>query len=217
MRIAIFGATGRTGQHVLRLALKNGFSVNALVRDPKSLEISSDNLSIFIGSPMDKTSVEKTVSDCDAIISCLNISRASEFPWSRLTSPETLLSTFMQNLVDVLGTASSSRIVIMSAWGVAETFADLPGWFQWMIKNSSIKYPYRDHERQENLLTKTNLEWTIVRPSGLTNAGEQNVRVSFQNSPAPALTISRSAVAKFIMDCIAKREYVRQSPTISKN
>ncbi|NCV23222.1 MAG: hypothetical protein EBV45_14930, partial [Chloroflexi bacterium] len=34
MRIAVLGATGRTGRHVVRHAIDAGHSVNALFRDP---------------------------------------------------------------------------------------------------------------------------------------------------------------------------------------
>ncbi|TRZ06049.1 hypothetical protein HGM15179_021058, partial [Zosterops borbonicus] len=37
MKIAIFGATGRTGRVTLGLALEQGFEVTVLVRDPSRL------------------------------------------------------------------------------------------------------------------------------------------------------------------------------------
>ncbi len=92
---------------------------------------------------------------------------------------------------------------------------DLPAWFRWFIDNSNIGPAYRDHERQEILLQETDLDWTIVRPVGLTNAGPKPVKVSIDNNPGLGLTISRRSVADFMVKEVEKRNYVRSCPTIS--
>ena len=43
MRIALFGATGATGAHFLRLALEKDHEVVALVRSPEKIKIESKN------------------------------------------------------------------------------------------------------------------------------------------------------------------------------
>ena len=44
MRIALFGATGATGAHFLRLALEKDHEVVALVRSPEKIKIESKNI-----------------------------------------------------------------------------------------------------------------------------------------------------------------------------
>ena len=55
-RILVLGATGRTGQHFITLALKKGHAVRALVRTPSKLFIQNPDLEICVGSV---TSYEK--------------------------------------------------------------------------------------------------------------------------------------------------------------
>ncbi|MEO0331023.1 MAG: hypothetical protein AAF223_04960, partial [Bacteroidota bacterium] len=46
-------------------------------------------------------------------------------------------------------------------WGVADSINDIPKWFRWFIDNSNIGVAYQDHERQEKILSKSSLDWTI--------------------------------------------------------
>ena len=87
MKILLLGATGRTGKLVLQNALNNGHQVNCLSRNSERIT-PMGGLKIFEGSPKNKTDLEKAVSDCDAIISVLNISRKSDFPWAPLRTPK---------------------------------------------------------------------------------------------------------------------------------
>ena len=47
MRIALFGATGATGAHFLKLALAKDHEVVALVRSPEKITIQGERLSYF--------------------------------------------------------------------------------------------------------------------------------------------------------------------------
>jgi uncharacterized protein YbjT (DUF2867 family) len=47
--IAVFGATGRTGHHVVRHALGGGHRVRALARDPGRMGVENDRLTIVQG------------------------------------------------------------------------------------------------------------------------------------------------------------------------
>jgi hypothetical protein len=45
--LAVFGATGQTGQHVVEYALEIGWNVRALARDATKLKLKHDNLPLF--------------------------------------------------------------------------------------------------------------------------------------------------------------------------
>ena len=49
MKIAIFGASGATGQHLVAGAIERGFQVTAVVRTPAKLRASSEKLSLVQG------------------------------------------------------------------------------------------------------------------------------------------------------------------------
>jgi putative NADH-flavin reductase len=214
--ILILGSTGRTGKWLLDEALMRGYSVNVLVRN-KSKVPSHTHLRIFEGNPYDKNNLAEAVEGCEIVLSALNISRNSDFPWAKLRASESFLSQTMQNLIEIGALGKLKKVIFTSAWGVNETKKDIPWWFRWLIDNSNIGVAYRDHERQEKLLDNTSLNFTAVRPVGLTNSlVTQKVRVTLENNtPTPHLTISRLTTAKFMLDCMEQNLYNRQKPIIS--
>ncbi|OEK00737.1 hypothetical protein BFP97_04080 [Roseivirga sp. 4D4] len=215
-RILLLGATGRTGRLVLEQALAEGYQVNCLVRSPEKIKIKSDSLDIFQGDTQNRDDLSKAIEACEAVISILNISRASDFPWAPLRTPKDFLSQTMSQLSTVAYEQGVNRIVVCSAWGVAETKADLPGWFRWFIDNSNIGVAYRDHERQEALLEASDLDWTIVRPVGLINSKKAKEVIESQNNqPKPKLLISRLNVAKYMINVLSKPKTSKMKVVIS--
>jgi putative NADH-flavin reductase len=215
MKVLILGATGRTGKFVLQRALEEGYEVSCLARNSTRIK-KQNGLTIFEGAPDHRPDLDNAIAGCGAVISVLNISRKSDFPWSNLKTPENYLSEVMNALIPLGEQRNVKRIVVCSAWGVAETKKDIPGWFRWFIDSSNIGVAYRDHERQEVLISKSKLNWTIVRPVGLTNTKKnQKIRESFENQPKPRLTISRKTVADYLIACLRNETLINQRVVIS--
>jgi uncharacterized protein YbjT (DUF2867 family) len=214
MHILILGATGRTGRHLIPEALAKGHNITCLVRKALKTEVDFEKVNVIMGSPAIPGDLEKAITGCDAVISVLNISRTSDFPWAKLRTPEFFLSDTMKRLVQLTERFDIKRVVVCSAWGAAETKSDLPGLLQWLIDKSNIGFAYRDHERQEAVLRQSNLNWTIVRPTGLINSSKiQRVHESYGNVPK-GFTISRRSVARYLIDAIGEDRLIRKSPVI---
>ena len=217
MNILLLGGTGRTGKLVLQVAKEQGHRVNCLVRNAGKTP-NSQRAQVFEGNAINSDDLEKAISGCEAVVSVLNISRTSDFPWARLRTPSNYLSEVMTNTIRLSKKHSIRRLVVCSAWGVAETKKDLPAWFNWFIDNSKIGVAYKDHECQEKLLNDSDLDWTIVRPSGLTNSKkQQKIIESYANSPAPKLFISRLSVAQFMIEALKRDDLIKKAPVISAN
>lgn len=214
MRVLLLGATGRTGKLVLDCLLKENHTVHVLVRNPSKVAADSPRLKIFEGDTTDHETVTKASCGCEAVISVLNISRNSDFPWSKLRTAETFMSDTMWNVIQVCREKNINRIIVCSAWGVHETKKDIPAWFRWFINNSNIGAAYRDHERQEDLITGSGLDYTIVRPVGLTNSKEKPVDVTLNNIPSPKLTVSRASTAAFISQVLKTGAFSRTAVTV---
>jgi putative NADH-flavin reductase len=215
-KLLILGSTGRTGKYLLEEALARGFDVNVLVRNVQKITITTEKLRIFEGTPSNKEDLAKALQGCTHVMSALNISRNSDFPWADLRTPKDFLEKTIQNLIDLSETNPLENVMVISAWGVAETKKDIPFWFRWMIDFTNVKYGYLGHEDQERLLKNSDLNWTIVRPVILTNNKIiKLVLVSLDNNPKPNYLISRVNVANFMVDIFEKSLYVKQTPTIS--
>lgn len=216
MKLLILGATGRTGHWVLQLALERGFEVHVLVRFPEKIQ-AHENLKVFQGDASNFAHLYNAAIGCSAAISVLNISRKTDFPWSKLRTPEHYLSDVMTNLVKVLPDLKISPLIVCSAWGVGDSKKNLPFWFRLLVDFSNIGVAYRDHERQEKLLVDSTLDWVIVRPTGLTNSTKmQEIKLIKKNSEKPNLTISRKTLASFMLDCVSNETYRGKKIVVSK-
>jgi putative NADH-flavin reductase len=217
MHILILGPTGRLGRLLVEEALRRGHQVSVVVSHEYRLKADPKLLDVHEGTPLNKYTVAEAMKGCDAILSALNISRTSDFPWADLRTSVDFLSLSMKNILEAASELQVKRIIITTAWGVAETRKDIPWWFRWLIDHSNIYYPYADHERQEELLKESDMDWTIIRPVGLTDSiKEKETMVTLNNQPKPSLTISRLNVARFMLDVLEQDLYTRQFPVISE-
>lgn len=215
MKLLLLGATGRTGQLVLQKALAKDYQINCLVRNVDKVK-PQEGLTIFEGNPNNKVDLEKVISGCDSIISVLNVSRKSDFPWAPLRTPKTYLSEVMNLLIPIAEEQQIQRIAVCSAWGVAETKTDIPLWFKLFIDYSNIGYAYKDHERQEIIISNSKLNWTIVRPVGLTNSiKKETIKETYNNIPKPNIFISRNSVAEYLVNCLENKQLIGKKVVVS--
>ncbi|PQA53790.1 NAD(P)H-binding protein [Siphonobacter curvatus] len=84
MKILLLGATDRTGREVLRQILDAGIWVNVVVRKQRKLKLIHSTLIVFESEVLDPEVLRNAMQGCDAVLSTLNISRYSDFPWSSL-------------------------------------------------------------------------------------------------------------------------------------
>jgi hypothetical protein len=69
--LAVFGATGGVGRHVVAGALAAGYQVRAFVRDASKLEVSDSHLTVVVGQLAEAGRVAEAVAGADAVISAL--------------------------------------------------------------------------------------------------------------------------------------------------
>ncbi len=205
--LLILGGNGRTGRLLIDEALGQGLPVRALVRKASSLE-KREGLTIIEGNPANTFDLDKAITGCSAVISVLNVSRSSDFPWAPLRSPKDFLSSTMRQLIEACHRQGIHRLVVCSAWGVGASMGQIPTWFRLLVKNSNIRWAYEDHERQEALIQDSGLSWTIIRPVGLTarQKPENWELIPHEQQPARIL-VSRRSLAMSILRVLSNRSY----------
>jgi putative NADH-flavin reductase len=217
MKIAMFGSTGRTGHWLLKEGLDRRHEIVALVRSPEKILDTSPRLHLVKGTPASIDDVRATVKGVDAVISALNINRASDLPWAKVISPKDFISASIKNVIEAMHEERVKRIITISAHGVGDTKASIGKLGNLFLYGTNIKYAYIDHERQEKLLEASDLDWTAVRPVFLTSKVElRPVIASIKGVPKPRGSISRKNLAGFLLDCAEKGLHVRQAPTVSQ-
>ncbi len=167
MKIVIFGANGRTGQLLTKQALAEEYAVTAVTRHPETFPLRNARLQVMGGDVFDLFSVERAVAGQDAVLSTLGV------PYSR--KPITLYSQGTAHIVQAMNHYGVRRLVCVSssATDPQTRYHDTGGGFIFekilkpIIINSIGRTLYADMQRMETLVMNSDLDWTIVRPSGL--------------------------------------------------
>jgi putative NADH-flavin reductase len=214
MKILILGISGRTGKLVAAEAKKRGHNVVGIVRDPGKATINEAD--IVLGSPYDFDTVRKAIIGCDAVISVLNTFNQSDGMFRKIKTPLDVMSVSMKNCVKAMKEKDIKRIVVMTALGVGDSAKEVPGFFSFLVRISNIKYAYADHDAQEKVLEDSKLDWTVVRPVMLSDKSEDiSILHNLKGVGKIKSSVSRNAVAHFMLDCIEKELFIRQKPGIS--
>ena len=216
MEVLLIGSNRGLGNEVLKGLIRNKIKVNCLVRKKGLINFDNPNVKNFYGDATNFDDLKKALGKSNVIISSINVQRKNIFPWSKLINSKDTISDFAKNILKV-SEKRAIRTITVSAWGVGDSIKDIPKIFKILIKYSNLKYPYMDHKLHENIIENSSIDWTILRPTFLTNEKNYHeVKVCQRKDDNPRLSISRKAVAKFIIKIIDDKSYFKKKLTISR-
>ncbi len=204
MNIAIFGATGGTGRHLVDQALAAGHHVTALARTPASLPLTHGRLRVVRGDVRDPDQVADTIAGQDAVASALGPHRRG---------PVSLCTDALANVLPAMARHGVRRLVVLSAYGAGDSHHhDLYNRLLWLMQGEKML----DKERMEALIGRSDTEWTILRPAALSN-GPRTGRYRLGTDLRIRITsrISRADLADGLLRQLADSTYLRQAPAIT--
>ncbi len=201
MRLAILGATGPTGQQLVKQALKAGHTVTALVRNPAKLPIKDKRLTVVRGDALVYEDVEKVVKGQDVVLSALGVKPPSK---EKLVGPATV------NIVKAMKKYDVKRLIIQSGFFMDESVRKKP--LVKVLTKTFMKGIYEDKKVQNAELLRSGLQWTEVRPTMLTNKGKTAYKVD--QTPGNMSKISRANVAYFMLDQLSDKKYINKAVII---
>ncbi|MFI6773558.1 NAD(P)-dependent oxidoreductase [Nocardia sp. NPDC050412] len=164
MRITVFGANGPTGRLLTGQALAAGHEVVAVTRQPDSFPLHHDRLEIVGADVLDPGAVDAVVAGRDAVLSTLGVPAGKE--------PISTYSRGVAHIVAAMERHRVRRLAVVSSSGVdPQPYSDGGFLFNRVllpyVTRVVGKTLYDDMRRMESLIQATDLDWTIVRPSGL--------------------------------------------------
>jgi uncharacterized protein YbjT (DUF2867 family) len=206
MRIAILGATGGIGGHVLDWALQAGHPVHALARHPQAL-IPAPGLTVTRGDALDPDAVAEVIDGTDAVVSALG-PRGAKAPG--------LLAGAAANTVAAMQKTGARRLVCVSAAGAYVTADPRMNWLVKAILPRVLAKQFADTRQMEDVVRASGLDWTLVRASRLTDRpGTGQYRVSPDYSPPGGWKIARADVANFIATALTEDAWPRSAPALA--
>lgn len=199
MKIALFGATGRTGLHILRAATIEGHQVNALVRNPAKLLVTNEDVVIFLGDALDAEMVAYTMRECDVVASALGLGGNQQ--------PEAL-SVSTANIVNAMESHGLQRLVAVAGAGILRTSdgdrlrMDAPDF------NPSYLPYAQEHLRMLELLESSRLDWTLVCPPAMRDViAEGPLRIDMDRLPPAGKYATYAAVGRFAFELLSTLDY----------
>jgi uncharacterized protein YbjT (DUF2867 family) len=214
VKLTIFGSTGGVGRHLVHQALEQGHEVTALTRAPAKLERLADfardhgRLRVVAGDVLDPEAVREAVAGADAVVCALGMP---------LFNRDRIRTRGTANILAAMQAGGVRRLACLSAFGVGESWTQLPAHYRLFIIPLFMRHVYADHEAQEAEVRLSDLDWTIVRPGSFTDGPRSG---SYWHGTAAAaarlrLKISREDVADFLLRQVDDDRYLHAAPGLS--
>ena len=192
MKIAITGASGKTGFRITEEALKKRIKVRQIVRKNSKLIGNLNNTEIIRVSLDNKEALDKALENLDALIIATG-ARAS----LDLTGPAKVDALGVYRQLQSCKRVGIKRVILVSSLCTGKLFHPL-NLFGLILIWKKIG---------ENFLKNNNFEWTIIRPGGLKeseNIELENINYSKEDTQIKG-SIPRRLVAKCCIDSLSNK------------
>ncbi|WP_010219609.1 NAD(P)-dependent oxidoreductase [Sphingomonas sp. PAMC 26621] len=209
MKLLVIGATGGTGREVVRQALDKNYQVNALTRSAAEAAPLLPGANIIEGDALDGGAVAKALAGCGGVISALGSKMA-------LLDEETLLSAATHILIEEMQKEGITRLVCVTGIGAGDSRGHGGFLYDRIVQPLLLNSTYHDKDRQEDEIRASALDWTIIRPTTLTNGpATGSIRALTDLTDFHGGSIARADVADFLITEFEERRWVGKSPVIT--
>lgn len=220
----VLGASGATGQLLVKILLQKGVDVTAIVRNSNSLtniDSPHQNLQIVEAeiSEMQESDLTHYLGECEAVLSCLGHNLTFKGIFGH---PRRLVTDAIKKITRTIESTCPNKkikIILMSTTGNSNRdIPEKPPLSQRFVISilRLLLPPHVDNENAADFLrlqigqNNPNIEWAAVRPDGLINE-DQISRYDIHTSPIrnaifDAGSISRINVADFMSDLTVNSE-----------
>jgi putative NADH-flavin reductase len=208
MKIAVLGATGRTGSSLVRQLLQRGHEVAVLVRDPDGLDAEvTDRVMVVVGDSRERSAIDMLVAGADAVVSALGP-----------TAKEASLHTETAGvLIGAMAGAGVARFVGVSGAGIDVTGdqKSLSAKVVSLLIRTLGGGVAQDKAAEHRVYAASGLDWTLVRPPRLTD-GDATGRLEHDaHRSTRSTTMTRADLAAFLVEVVEQDLYVRQAPFVA--
>ena len=197
MKIAITGASGKTGYRIVEEAVKKAIKVKQIVRKNSQVTENLKNTETFRISLDNKDALDKALENVDALIIATG-ARAS----LDLTGPAKVDALGVYRQLQSCKRVGIKRIVLVSSLCSGRFFHPL-NLFGLILIWKKIG---------ENFLKNQSLEWTIIRPGGLKESEKiksENIDYTKEDTQYKG-SIPRRLVAKCCVDSLSNKNSINK-------
>lgn len=199
MKLFVAGAAGRTGRHIVEQALGHGHEVVGLEHS-SAIEVHDSRLTVVRGDVRDLDLMAEFIAGCDAVAFAVGGGRSG------------IPRIHEEGIAAVIYGMAANDVRKLAAVSAAGTFARTDPKVSLKMRaliKTTMRSVYDDLEAMEKRIMASALEWTIVRPVGLSDGPfTGRYRISPDGSLlAKASRISRADVAAFTLKALETSRY----------
>lgn len=209
MKLTILGATGGTGQQLVRAAIGAGHEVTVIVRRPDAITESSPQLRVVRGDLMDSQWTGEGIEGAGAVLCAIGATSRG---------PTTLYSAGTAAVLKAMDNAGVRRILVVSA-DPTRPAKDRQGELKVVhpILWQFLRGTYEDMRRMEHLVAVSDTDWTVFRPPRLDNGPLTGTARTAVGKYLPrGWVVSRAHLAAAMLAAIDDPATVRQVVAIAR-
>ena len=208
MNITIIGASAGLGLETVKRGLNRNHSITTLSRSEIQLE-EKNSLNMIIGDATNKADLLKSIENAEAIIVTLGARKQMK--------ATTLFSDFAKLIVEINKEQKIDiPFIFVTGFGAGES----KNYVSWLVKlflKYLLKDVYADKTKMEEIITNSDLNWTVVRPGRLFDK-ELTEKYRIENKLFKGINIggiNRADLADFFIKQAEKQTELRKYVAIS--
>lgn len=208
--VLIIGASKGIGLETVKAALAAGHDVRAFARSAASIAIEDPRLQKIPGDALSKPDISAALPGADVVIQSLGVASAQE-----LIFGTTLFSKSTELLIEAMAVSGPRRLIAVTGAGAGNSRGRIGFLYDSVMFPILLQRVYSDKDIAEHSIQKSGLEWTIVRPGGLTNrpvTGRYHVLTDMKDWRGGF--ISRADVADFLVKQVTDRSLIGATPLL---
>ncbi|MBK8900696.1 MAG: SDR family oxidoreductase [Anaerolineaceae bacterium] len=208
MKLTIFGATGGTGQELVKQALAAGHEVTIYVRNPAKVKQQEPRLTVIQGEMHEAAKIEQAVAGADAVLSALG-------PTSN--TPERPLTTGMAHIVAAMKKTGVRRLIAATGAGVADPNdrPQLIGQLFGLALRLFARHVLADSQGMVAAIRSSGLDWMLARAPRLHDKPSSGqIKVGYAGQ-GPGTQLARADFARFMLDQVGADQWLKKAPMLS--
>lgn len=211
MKISLFGATGPTGKFLIEEALRQGYNLSVYTRDARKLEAFAGRIDIVEGDLQDRDAIATCIRGAEAVISALG-------PNSIKVQGDRPVMHGLSHIVSAMKQSGVRRLIQISTAAYRDpkdSFA-FKAHAMVLFFKLVVRKAYEDISATGSLIARTDLDWTLVRIPNLKDGpADGKVDVGWYGKTRLGTKLSRGNLAKFLVDQVADKTFLRAAPGIA--
>jgi putative NADH-flavin reductase len=205
MSIAVFGASGATGQRFIAAATAAGHPLRLHYRTAPETE-APPYATVVVGSLADPTAVRETLRGVSAVVVLFGPRRGSK---------DVFCAKATRAIIEGMRSQGQTRLLCQTGAMIGELPANVSIGMKMMSKawrKFVSEEQADDRDAQERVVRRSNLDWTLVKPPRLTDdVGTETVQTGVQLDVGLRSHVSRDSVAQFLLQEIVAPRYIQQA------